>query len=982
VRVALLSFLVLGFLSSLLLARRPQISKNPTASPLQVNLIIQEAIYGGVPGVSRRKEPVTVGVPLPDTAAIQSTTQLGLTGASAGQFRILGRWPSGNIEWLLVDTLADVPAGKTNTSISLTNGSGNFGGPSLATESVGRISVSTGTATFSIRKSKFNLIDEAAVGAHILIKTNASAGLVVVGPVPGATTCPCSNVYTSSNDDSSDAVIEENGPVRAVIKATGKLQDSAGHAYMRYTVRLHFYKGQTGLKAVVILRNADYGPSQSFASAYKGFQSFEARLAPNLGPSRRFSFGTESSPVTGSFSSNDNSYLYQAFSDKMLHPHWSSPDTRSHYAPRSYIRRELSQSSGSHRMWNYSQAGWAAFFNEKILAHGGTSDYPAGWADLSDATGTGIEVGIYQMAAYWPKSIQLMNGGSEVRVGMWPQSSLFGPGGQDYFQAWPQYSVHTLFFGFHTDRTRELGSDFERFQYPLIARASTSYYNQARAFLYPLVDPEREDRYFKSLNIACCIKDIDSPHVYRTYNWAAPGAGNQAEMRWSDLMLWLQRGHTGRYIDAAHFYTFQEEEVFPRADYDGTARFHWRDRPQSELSPEGLPENIVSQNDDLGCDPNVVRCDRNWIDNAHAHWYGMIDYYFLTGDETIKDTIEDGASDLYGNPKVRVATNGTYWNPRNIGEALMSDARLAMFYRAVGNSSAADQALQAGTQVLEKQVWPELRVSGFGSATQGVSRTRGLHFGCCPPTGNRVVMPFQQGILSEGLWEFLQAEGPDWPHRQLTFDLAYGIASWTLNEAWRTNGNGDGCRAGSGPTYEIFLDRPNSPLDPSCSQTVWFNFYNYAKYSGDTDFWKGKFAQYIKHLNGHGSFFAEYGSIFEGAVIGEVLDPEPLQLVNVALQSEKINATTYRLSWTVPEGAQTYRIKLSDKNIVDWLNFDPVNNQFSIAPATNVPWFAAPEVPDTPSPGPAGTIQTLEIRDLDASRHWRFAMKSYIRRNQ
>jgi hypothetical protein len=168
VRVALLSFLVLGgcFLSSPLLPRQTPVSKTSTASPFEVNLIIQEAIYGGVSGVSRRQEPVTVGVPLPDTAAIKSTTQLGLTGASAGQFRILGRWPSGNIEWLLVDTIADVPAGKTNTSISLTNGSGNFGGPSLATESGGRISVSTGPATFSIRKSKFNLIDEAAVGAH------------------------------------------------------------------------------------------------------------------------------------------------------------------------------------------------------------------------------------------------------------------------------------------------------------------------------------------------------------------------------------------------------------------------------------------------------------------------------------------------------------------------------------------------------------------------------------------------------------------------------------------------------------------------------------------------------------------------------------------------------------------------------------------------------------------------------------------------
>jgi hypothetical protein len=984
-RAVKISFAILLFFCTVASTHQPAFMQGAQAKPasatLHVNLTIQEAIYSGISGVSRRQEPTTVGIPLSDSAGIKNISQLGLDGASVGQFRVLGRWPSGNIEWLLVDTLADLAPGKTNRSISVTNGSGNFGGANLAIDNESSISVSTGPSNFVVRKSKFNLLDEAAVDAHTIIKPHTSQGLVVIGPSPGTTTCPCSTVYASSNDASSSAVIEENGPVRAVIRAAGRLQDDAGHAYMRYTVRLHFYKGKSRVKAIVSLQNADYGPSNSFASAYKGFQSFEARLTPNLSSEKTFSFGTHA-PVTGSVAGSENAYLYQGFSDKMLHAHWTSPDTRSHYTPRSYIKRTLAEQSGSHRTWNYSQDGWIAFHKDQIVAQARHEDSPAGWADISDCTGAGVAVGIYQMAAYWPKSLQFMNGGSEVRVGIWPQQSLFGAGGQDYFQAWPQYSVHTLYFNFHASTLHDSDDEFARFQYPLIARAPSSYYNETKALLYPIVDPDREDDYFKSQDVACCVKDVDEPRVYRTYNWATPGAGNQAEMRWSDLMLWLQRGYTARYLDAAHFYTFQTEQVFPRSDYSGTARFHWRDRPDAELDPEGLPERISSQNDDVGCDPKVLGCGRNWIDNAHAHWYGMIDYYFLTGDETIKDAIEDGASDLYGNPNVKVARNGTYWNPRNVGEALMSDARLAMFYKETGNLDAAKNALQAGTQVLEKQIWPELQVSGSGDATQGVSRTRGLHFGCCPPKGNRVVMPFQQGILSEGLWEFLQAEGPDWPHRQLTLDLAYGISFWTLNEAWRANGGGNGCRSGTGPAYEIFLDRPNSSLDPSCSQTVWFNFYNYAKYIGDSEFLRDRFSQYIKHLNGNGSFFAEYGSIFEDAVVSEVLDPELLQLINVSAKAERINPTTYRLTWTVPPGAQSYRIKYSDKNIVEWLNFDPVSNQFAIDPASNVPWFAASDALNIPFPATAGATQTLEIHDLDPNKQWHFAVKTYVSRNR
>jgi exo-rhamnogalacturonan lyase-like protein len=946
---------------------------------LNVPLIVQESIYGEIKGIARQQEPVSVGIPLADSAGIQQASQLGLAGASAGQFRVLGRWPSGNIAWVLVDTLADVSAGKSNTSISLTGGSGNFGGPDLATESASSITISTGASTFIVRKNNFNMIDDAVVNRRELIKQGASLGLVILGPAPGNTTCPCSTIYSSAYDASSEAVVEENGPVRAVIRATGKLIDGSGHGYMRYTVRMHFSKAKATVKSIVILQNADYGPSNSFASAYKGFRSFEVRITPNFNPGKAFRFGGSTSVVAGSFAGPEDAFIYQAYSDKMEHPQWASPDVRGYYAPRSYIKRTLANQAGSHKKWTYRQEGCEVVGKVKMPTAAGQSDYCEGWADLSDASGAVIEVGTYEMAAYWPKSLQFVNGGSEIRVGIWPDQSLFGEGGQDYYQSWPQYSMHTIYFSFHSSASSDPGAEFERLQHPLIARARVSQYNESKALLYPIVDSDSEDKYFRSLGLACCAKDVSAPHVYRTYGWRAAGSGNQAEMRWANLMLWLQRGQVGRYVDASQFYTFQTEQVFPRSDYKEGIPFNWRDRPESELDPTGLPEPISSLNQNIDCDPGEMKCGRNWIDNAHAHWYGMIDYYFMTGDESIKDAILDGASDIYGNPNVKVVKNGTYYNPRNVGEALMSDARLALFYRAIGDREGENRALLAGTQVLSKQVWPELQLSGSGTASQGVSRTRGVHFGCCPPT-QRFAMPFQEGILSEGLWEFLQAEGPDWPQRQLTFALAYGIASWTLNEAWRDEGKGEGCREGSGLAYEIFIDRPNDHLDPSCVHTVWFNFYNYAKYTGDPRLWNDKFTKYLQHINGNGVFYGEIGTVFEGAVVGVALNPEPLELVDVPAKADK-SANTYRLTWTVPSAAQSYRIKYSDKNIVEWLGFDAVTNRFTVDPETNVPWFAALDAAAIPQPGPAGTTQTFEITGLDSAKQWHFAVKAYTRRN-
>ena len=169
----LVALLIIVFASTCLVAQLP------------AQLTVQEALYPGAStsGIDRAQDPVTVGRPLADSAGINNISQLGLQGASVGQFRVLGRWPSGHIQWVLVDTQTDLHAGGKNTGISLTQGgTGNFGGPSLATDSGSTIIVNTGAAQFTIHKANFNIFDQVVSGGKTLVSSGSSQGLRFSGP--------------------------------------------------------------------------------------------------------------------------------------------------------------------------------------------------------------------------------------------------------------------------------------------------------------------------------------------------------------------------------------------------------------------------------------------------------------------------------------------------------------------------------------------------------------------------------------------------------------------------------------------------------------------------------------------------------------------------------------------------------------------------------------------------------------------------------
>ena len=336
----------------------------PCMAALNAPLTIQEALYpGSVSGVARTNEPFCMGVPVADSAAITGTGALGLTGATAGQFRIIGRWPSGNAKWIKVcGIVPSLTAGGT-ASVTLTDGgSGNFGGSNLATDNGTTITVATGAATFTIKKANFNVVDSVVVGGTTVVPSSSAQtrGLVLTGPsptaaFPGNVTCSpqsggstCATIYSSANDSNSTCGIEENGPVRSVIRCIGTHKDASGYPYMQFTWRGTFDVGKTFIRSQVILRNANYNTSatpsldcnpnpnngqcrgQTFDTAFKGIKSYELRISPAVGSTVNYtiagqnyttgSASTQPNPgtlLTGSLTGTDSAYIYQGQSNWM-----------------------------------------------------------------------------------------------------------------------------------------------------------------------------------------------------------------------------------------------------------------------------------------------------------------------------------------------------------------------------------------------------------------------------------------------------------------------------------------------------------------------------------------------------------------------------------------------------------------------------------------------------------------------------------------
>ena len=554
------------------------------AQSLNVPIVVQPAEWPGMataaPTGTRTNAPVTFGIGIPDSAGIDcpgtqdkaqnegAPTTLELTNGSGqlnAQFRCMAKWPSGNAEWVLVDTQLPSFAEGTpgyDTTISLVqvaSGGGNFpasnmaqqcsgpGAPVAACPDANHIVVQTGAATFLIKQANYNLFDDVQVGPTHLVSSSghgAFDGLLLLGPshtqyalqntdsvscAPGPLptnyrgSTICATPYASNLDSKSTCTIEENGPVRSALMCQGDMISAVGDVYMHWRTRMHFWANHSDTKVTIALRNADVPANccttPNYTNAYKEFTQFEARLTDNLGSpaSRNFDFANHTAiPSSGTISTagaNQNAYLYQAYSQDGEWPHWTN-------APNCTYEQDGCAVSPIPRTgipgnWNYAANGYEINKNGGPIASGGNTEYPVGWADLDDGA-NGIETGVYQFSMYWPKSLEFQPGianHNEIRIGIWPNQREFtsATSAVSYAMGWPQYSIHDTYWNFHagTQTPAVAQNNFLYFQHYMLARPQTgTYYNAVKnatsgtgPLFYDIPDPVAEDHYYIGLGL-------------------------------------------------------------------------------------------------------------------------------------------------------------------------------------------------------------------------------------------------------------------------------------------------------------------------------------------------------------------------------------------------------------------------------------------------------------------------------------------------
>jgi hypothetical protein len=978
----------------------------PIYATTLATMTVQEALYtGGTTGVSRTNAPTCFSVPLSDAQAVSSLSGLGLTGASNQFFKVLGSWSDGNYKWVeACGTISSFTAGGTAT-VTLTNtGSGSAAGMAADSDpgnpNSGTITVATGTATFTITKAHFDGIDVATVGSTPVVLTGTSLGLVIMGPVYPATSCgTCTTIYASSYDSSSTVTIEENGASRVVVNAQGALKDSSGDVYLRYTVRLYFYASSSAVKATVILRNADYGTSNTFQTAYKGFQGFELRIAPNISGTLSYTAAADptqctSGVCTGSLTTGtDSLVLDQEFSSTMQNPDYCN--TGADHVPCVPYTATWPATG--------SDLGYTLKKDTTMVASDTTGNaVVGGWADIANSSGVGVEIGIYQMSALNPKSLEFQNG-NDVRIGIWaPENSL------PYYIAWPAYQIHDVWMNFHASAltSSAMSAAFLSFQHPLVGRLKDwTIYNADGVFpLYPLVNPTTNDNYITNLmatafpaaitNYTYSYPDA-SPgaggggpssapyplrqeaglYVYRYYNWPNVGGGNQMEFHLSNYQAFLTRGYTGRYLDAQHFYRMVAEQGFVRSD-----GFSWLSYP-SQVDSTGYPI-ATSTNGSL-----TFRFPALLDTGEHAHWYGIMDDYYLTGDETLHDAIT-GAGGYASGPTSQYLHGVSPWNARATGTLLMSQSRLAQFLTETGNSNATAMWNAAeGSYVTNVQ--PSLAIPDPSHSTFGLSRSRGVFWGPaqgntetdCNGVTNRFSEDFMVSELLEGIWELHALAGPAWTYYGQSLDYAYGMSQWLLTEMYPLDGTNSYESTVNGFHYVEFIDeaQPTNCSNPTydwqavvADQTVWYPFFIQAQYTGQTAIWKQQFDLQLQR-DWYQAGGDEFGGFTMGNVINLIANPPATSLLDVPVAVTNTGGGSYTLNWTPPTGVVSYRLKTDANPIVDLIGYNPLTNRFVGNPATMTNWFAATDA----SPTPAYNVSTITLTGLPSSGQ-QFALKALV----
>lgn len=896
---------------------------NGWAEEINIPIIVHEALRQEISGVDRFDEPVTLGLPFPQGMLKERKDMplLSLQGAGAYQFRTLKKWSDGSVQWALIDFQADVRAEKMNRDMKVVSGMGNSAGL-LAKDEGSSIAIDTGAMSVRIRKNGFNLFGSVVINGREMI-SSASKGIVLIDEK--------GQEYLASHDKDVNVVIEENGPIRAVIKAEGAhVRDDK--RLMNFTVRMHFYKNKSRIKMFYTLKNASKNKVE-----HAFIKSLDLGVRLNFAGNLQVKIAKHDGLIRESFSGKeDNVAYYQAVSD-----------FPQQYGEPFYWHAPIPADSKREGSRGFVQEGYWIKKNDRMLSYGKRKEYPdLAFIDISDSIGRGATVGIRFAAGWWPKSLRA-NGDGVIDAGLWPVENEAG--------YWIRYGSHNTFeimYDFH-GRENDPLQEMKKFQYPLTAKASIQWYNKNVEGIYPLyhfVSFGDEANYPKTKRWEYSV-GWRKPRmkIVRYHYWGEGGFLNQHDFARISLVNFLRETEAPI---AGEYYLLAETRFNYNADW---AVLHSDDYDSARL--DLWPE----KNNEKTALAKVI------FEIEHMHWYGLPLYYFLTGDERIKESILDWGEVI----KNRASKHELIVYDRFFGWQMYSLAAMYAFTDDPAYLRMGEQIIQRllSARFNEKNPWSNIFIDwNRGIVMRGDADLKpGLMMGY---------------IIFDGLYNYYFQMDDKNPLKEKVADIMEGISDFMYREPYfeGTKNPKDHWAFWLPYIYDV---KDKSKSRHSYKLVLEAFYANLAPYSlnGDTK-WLDRMDKIIRAASwDEASVWGGFGytdhpglqSMLYQRMYPREDNIPPQAVTDLSAES---NGSYTALRWTVPSEAVRYQIKFSGKKIVESLGYEPDGKNFKYDPNEYINWWAAENVHDEPKPDIAGSKQNHVVRGLKKG-HYYFAIRSW-----
>lgn len=197
--------------------------------------------------IEKLSEPVTSGVPFAE-GVLSDSSKISIYDSRhaliPAQFLVTARWPDNSIRWILSDFQADLaPSGSLDVVVRTGVEPSPIHGITIE-NLADTIRVQTGAADFVFSKSELRLLGNAFTAVHM------------------------GEVYTAIPASSSSWALEENGPMKTVIRIDGRFRNSSNgllrDELIGFRCRLFFYRNKEYVRGSFTFRNNnsfgwDYG---------------------------------------------------------------------------------------------------------------------------------------------------------------------------------------------------------------------------------------------------------------------------------------------------------------------------------------------------------------------------------------------------------------------------------------------------------------------------------------------------------------------------------------------------------------------------------------------------------------------------------------------------------------------------------------------------------------------------------------------------